>query len=211
MNEVTSDDPHPLSSAGRPPPPRPPISDISVWIEKFSTMAALLAQRFPEKAPELFAYQALIVRSERNYRGRQWVSYDRAFRREALASNDLNWSVPNQRLYQEAFTGRARDIPRCDYCLGDDHGSETCLTNPNRASYPQPHWAGPTATPTSRGGRRPSPSQELCIRFNKGQCRLQGSKCRYTHACRECQGGHPALHCPRAHGRSRSPVPRPRY
>jgi len=40
------------------------------------------------------------------------VVYDRQYRRVALALKDLNWSVPNVRLYNEAFTGRARAGPR---------------------------------------------------------------------------------------------------
>ena len=71
-------------------------------------MAAILCTRFPHKASELLAYQAAIVRAERNYEGTQWVSYDRRYRREALARKDLNWSVPDPRLYSEAFTGRAK-------------------------------------------------------------------------------------------------------
>ena len=38
---------------------RPPITNISQWVERFSIMAAaILVTWFPEKAPELFAYQA---------------------------------------------------------------------------------------------------------------------------------------------------------
>ncbi len=55
-------------------------------------MAATLSARFPSKATELFAYQATIIRAERNYEAGRWVSYDRQFRREALARKDLNWS-----------------------------------------------------------------------------------------------------------------------
>ena len=84
-------------------------------------MAVILTTRFPEKAPEFFAYQAMIVRAERNYEGNRWVVYDRQFRREALARKDLNWSVPHSRLYNKAFTGRARAIPRYTFCLQDDH------------------------------------------------------------------------------------------
>lgn len=65
-------------------------------------MAAVLCTRFPEKAPELRAYQATIIRAERNYEGKMWVTYDR---RQALAKKDLNWSVTDPRLYNEAFTG----------------------------------------------------------------------------------------------------------
>ena len=62
----------------------------------------------PKRPPELFAYQASIIRAKRNYEVKQWVAYDRQFGREALARKDLNWSVPNLRLYNEAFTGRGR-------------------------------------------------------------------------------------------------------
>ena len=109
MAEITADDDTP-SVVGR-TQPRLPVTNISQWLERFSLMAAILATRFPEKAPEFFAYQAMIVRAERNYEGSRWVVYDRQFRREALARKDLNWSVPDSRLYNEAFTGRARVIP----------------------------------------------------------------------------------------------------
>jgi len=48
-------------------------------------MAAILSQRFPQKAPELLAHLAMIVHSERNFESHHWVMYDRKFRREALA------------------------------------------------------------------------------------------------------------------------------
>ena len=95
-------------------------------------MAALLATRFPHKAPELFAYMATIVRAERNYEPGRWVAYDQQFRREALAKKSLDWSVPDSRLYSEAFTGRARSIPRCEVCLQDDHQASHCPQNLDR-------------------------------------------------------------------------------
>ena len=78
------------------------------WVEQFSLMADIICTRFPHKTPQLLAYQAPIVLAERNYEGTQWVSYDRRYWREALARKDLNWSVPDVRLYNEAFTGRAK-------------------------------------------------------------------------------------------------------
>ena len=66
-----------------------PITDISRWVEHYSVMAA----RFPEKAPELLAYQAQIVKAKRNYEPRRRVVYDSQFRREAFTRKDLNWSV----------------------------------------------------------------------------------------------------------------------
>ena len=67
-----------------------PVQDISLWIECFSRMAAVLVTRYPDKGPELWAYQASIVRAARNYEGLAWVAYDRQYRREALARKDLN-------------------------------------------------------------------------------------------------------------------------
>ena len=67
-----------------------------------------------DKAPELWAYQATIIRAEKNDEGKQWVTYNRQFRRQALAKEDLNWSVTNPRLYNKAFTARhapLRDAP----------------------------------------------------------------------------------------------------
>ena len=113
-------------------PGRPPVVDISQWVERFSLMAAVIATRFPHKAPELFAYQATIVRAERNYEAGRWVAYDRQFRREALSRRDLNLSTTDPRLYSEAFTGRAKSIPRCTYCLQDDHPAQRCPQNPDQ-------------------------------------------------------------------------------
>jgi len=82
MAEVTSVENLSDQVPGRPTAPgRPPVTDISQWMEKFSLMAALIATRFPHKAPELFAYQAMIIRAERNYEAGRWVAYDRQFSR----------------------------------------------------------------------------------------------------------------------------------
>ncbi len=57
MSEVTIDDD--ITGPGRPAAPvRLPVTDISQWLERYSLMAAtILTTRFPEKAPERFAYQ----------------------------------------------------------------------------------------------------------------------------------------------------------
>ena len=170
----------------------------------------MAAGRFPEKAPEFFAYQATVVRAERNYEGKRWVTYDRQFRREALARKDLNWSVTDSRLYNEAFTGRARAIARCTFCLQDDHAAPQCPRNPDRqwlSWFPASPMVPPPIPPVmpTQGG----PSQEICRRFNDGRCRQ--SRCRFLHLCKECHGPHPWLSCPRntsAAGRVRSPPPR---
>lgn len=175
---------------------KPPVTDIRIWLECYGRMAAILATRFPLKAPELWAYQATIVKATHNYEGANWVAYDRQFRRDMLARKDLNWSTPNTRLYNEAFTGRARAIPRCPHCLCEDHIGAHCPHNPNPLNlgwFPDPRQLPQpiTRSPLLFG----APRMETCRNFNHGRCRF--TRCRYLHSCSECGGPHPAVSCPR--------------
>ena len=43
---------------------------------------------------------------------------------------DLNWSVQHTALYNEAFTGRARTIPRCTHYLSENHAVGDCPDRP---------------------------------------------------------------------------------
>ena len=189
MSEVTMDTLPELTSYRPLPPSRPLVVDTSHWVERYSAMAALLATRFPHKAPELFAYMATIVRAKRNYEPRRWVAYDRQFRREALAKKSLDWFVPDPRLYSEAFTGRARSIPRCEVCLLDDHQASHCPQNQDRPWWAWSSSTGPTGLPPLQQGTLPKPPRkptEVCRHFNEGRCRL--TSCRYIHTCKECVG-----------------------
>ena len=38
-------------------PKRGPVTDILLWVEYFSIMAGILTTKYPERAPDLFAYQ----------------------------------------------------------------------------------------------------------------------------------------------------------
>ena len=40
---------------------RPPVISIKTWLECFARLAAVLVSRFPEKGPELWAYQSTIL------------------------------------------------------------------------------------------------------------------------------------------------------
>ena len=92
---------------------RAPVTDILVWIECFAGMAAILARRYPQKTPELFAYMRRIANAARKYEGAAWVTYDRVYRRQAASRRTLNWSLEDQALYNEVFAGRARQCTRC--------------------------------------------------------------------------------------------------
>ena len=166
-------------------------------------MAALLVTRFPEKGPELWAYQTTNLRAAHNYEGASWVAYNRQFRRDMLAQKDLNWSTPNARLYNEAFTGRAKIIPRCLHCVSEDHTTAVCPHNPNPAYvgwFPNPYLTHPHSlqSPTPPALLAPAVGTagrpEVCRNFNENHCRF--TRCQYAHVCSECSAPHPAISCP---------------
>ena len=74
------------------------IQDISEWVECYSKMAAVLSARYPEKAPELWAYLASIVRAARNFEGSLWIGYDRQYR----GVYTMTLLRAGQRLYPDA-------------------------------------------------------------------------------------------------------------
>ena len=160
-------------------------------------MAALLATRFPEKTPELLAYQASIVCAQRSLEGRRWVIYDRSYQQEALTVQNLDWSVPNLHHYNKAFTDHTRVIPRviprCSFCLQENHTAQACPRNPSRPWFGCYHNAeGHTQHPS--GPRAQSP--KCCQRYNEGKCHQMANTCRHMHKCLECGGLHPHPYCP---------------
>ena len=194
---------------------KPPVISIKTWLECYARMAAVLVSRFPEKAPELWAYQSTILRAAHDFEGANWVAYDRQFRREMLAGKCLDWSIPNTRLYNEAFTGRARSIPRCPHCLADDHVGVSCPHNPNPPILGWFQGSAPIqiapASQLQSTPPKPGAPQEVCRSFNVNRC--QSSRCRYSHVCSDCGGAHAALNCPHKQSTStgRGPSPRSRF
>jgi hypothetical protein len=112
-------------------PRRSLVTDVNVWTECFATMAAILATAYPDKAPHFFAYLRTITKASRTFESSAWASYDMAFRRQAANRGSLDWGIVDAALYNEAFAGRAKQIPRCKYCLADIHSSPECPHAPD--------------------------------------------------------------------------------
>ena len=140
--------------------------------------------------------------------------YDRAFRRRAEATKNLNWSVVNTSLFNLCFGGRARRKVICQICLSEQHTANTCPKSvlalgqpllysasqvlPGEVFAPPPPMYQPNAfrsgaphtfQPSSRGQ-----SQEICRLFNaKNGNRCRFPQCRFAHVCARCRlGGHGA-------------------
>lgn len=166
-------------------------------------MASILSTAYPDKAPHFFAYLRTITKASRTFEGYAWASYDMSFRRQAANRGSLDWGVVDAALYNEAFAGRAKLIPRCRYCLADTHASPDCVHAPvdsahrgQQARNSAPRSTGPTGRPAST---------EICRLFNAaGGSRCKFAHCRYAHLCARCKRPHPSSEC--MEGR-RHPVP----
>ena len=91
---------------------RSPITSLPLWLECYATLVTVITSRYPAYVAELMAYQQTIIRTARNFKGTAWVTYDMCYRRRAARAKHLRWSSMDLELYQEAFTGWARAIPR---------------------------------------------------------------------------------------------------
>ena len=82
-----------------PKKPKRQIEDISGWMEAFSVYCCVLTAHFPNRAKDLLLYQMMILRTYRQFTGRVWLAYDRAFRERAAATNLTDWSEVNTQLF----------------------------------------------------------------------------------------------------------------
>ncbi len=187
------------------------VTNLALWTECYAVPVALLSVRYPSKTPHFMAYLRMITRASRNFEGVAWATY-MAYRRLAASHRSLDWAVSDTALYNEAFTGWAKLIRSCIYCLADSHESKDCTFAPEEsATTPRP--SRPPQTASARSG---TGMVEVCMLFNKltgSQCRFK--LCRYAHICSKCRrGGHSASECePQQQkafrNRSRSPGRRP--
>ena len=80
------------------------VTDISLWIECFATLAAVLSVCYPDKALQFMAYMHTIVCASLNFEGPAWATYDMAFRRQAANRQSLDWGITHSTL-QRSFHG----------------------------------------------------------------------------------------------------------
>ena len=64
------------------------IGDILTWVECFNSYIAVITASRPERARDLLAYMALIIRIAKQFPGRCWFNYDR------VQFKELEQSIP---------------------------------------------------------------------------------------------------------------------
>ena len=75
------------------------IEDIATWMEAYSSFMLILTSYFPHRWKDLCQYQLLILQTHRQFATRVWLSYDRAFRQLAAATNLVDWSSIDVQLF----------------------------------------------------------------------------------------------------------------
>ena len=130
---------------------REPVTDILMWVQCFSAMAAVLAEHYLNKLLHLMAYLSTIVRCAHRYQGLNWAVYDIQFRQKAAKTKSLDWGVIDQSLYAERFTGSSNPTPYCSSCLGE-HPSSTCPQGPT----PYIFWNAPGQVSNIPQARQPA-------------------------------------------------------
>ena len=139
--------------------------------------------RCPTYASKFMAYQRTIVHANRSFSGEGWVTYDLCYRRAAALHNHLHWSRVDFTLYNETFTGKAKPLLRCKYCLSEHHRAADCTY------APQSH-------PSTSGAPTWEPADSMCYLYNShtgNQCQFQN--CRFSHLCSRCHGSHSQVAC----------------
>ena len=92
---------------------KPPIVDkLADWVLAFSGMAAVLIDSNKGSAAQLISYQASIVRLYRDYPGKAWLAYDRAFRQKMAASKRGNWGQIDHDLWALALGPQSSSLQR---------------------------------------------------------------------------------------------------
>ena len=81
----------------------------------------------------------LIVHAEHTFSGEGWVTYDNCYHRWAVVLKTLNWSQTDFNRYNEIFTGRAKPLAHCCYCMSENHCSHECRYAPV-TDHPSVSW-----------------------------------------------------------------------
>ena len=107
------------------------VPDILSWIQCFRFYFSVMASKYPERVPNMLAYQTTLVREARRCGGRGWLAYDMAVRQQAAADPQCDWSKLNSSLYPVRFMAQASGRGRCcPHCLEPDHGGDECALSP---------------------------------------------------------------------------------
>ena len=112
------------------------VTNFLLWIECYTVLVATLSTRYPEKMPHFVSYLRTVTRASRNLKA--WCGHHMIWRSDARRRIHAcwKWGVIYSALYNEAFTGWARLIPRYHFCLAVTYGPKECIFTPEEKQSP---------------------------------------------------------------------------
>jgi len=134
-------------------------------MEAFTVFSLVSTSSFLHHWKDLTLYKLLILRIYRQFSGRVWLAYDKAFREHATATQLANWSARNA----ELFNFHAAGASLRSYNLGSSMGSS------------EPAGSCSCRIP--------------CMSWNKGRCTAPCALCCYYNHCSTCGGSHRSVSC----------------
>lgn len=156
--------------------PKRRVTSLGDWVIAWGKTSAATCFAFPHRETELRSYQVHIVSlfgalavSQQS----RVIDYDRAVRKRVGTVQDV------------LLTDFASFNDLKIMCI-DSVGAGT-VTGRSDTARPSPR-----SSPSKQGPKR----DEVCKRWNNGQCRHTAKECRYKHVCARCgRSGHPESRC----------------
>lgn len=154
------------------------LKDFQHWHRGFLVFAACYLETRPQEANNVLKYQFLINEFFLASKTPLWREYDEKFRRKQCGNLVMPLGFKDVEVWLEVV-GRGG--------VASSRGAEGA---PKR-----PFLAGKGVSGGSTKGK--------CFAFNESKCD-RGGRCRFRHACRVCNGSHPAKDCRAQGGRPSS-------
>ena len=77
------------------------IDSFNTWFRAFSTYAAVLTVKWPDRAPELYVYQTIIFKHSRIHSWDKIYEYDQSFHWEIQDNVEKSWAKLDQELFSD--------------------------------------------------------------------------------------------------------------
>ena len=119
------------------------VPDIVTWAQCFSFFAAVVSSEYPEKAKDLWAYQAMMVTAAKRFGGDGWRTYDSSFRQRLPSLEVAEFGKLDHAIYTTTFlaggvSGRAGGPSQ-----GSDEWTTTRLSRSRETAADRSHPGEP--------------------------------------------------------------------
>ena len=159
------------------------------WASCFVTYMAVLSSK-GHNITHMCAYFNVILKASKEYTDDMWRHYDADYRQKAEATHNTDWSTIDAAIFNQCFTGRAKQVQRCSNCNSTKHDATSCP----RKRGKRPMAATEDTLPSPKQSKQ---KPEVCYNYNYHRpCHY--TPCPYKHQCIKCfPEEHAFLDCPK--------------